>query len=192
VTAVKVAHSDQQTMTFSANRLTVFLERKTKMPVMKKPDGWYWGSKGPFPTKQKAIQVGQAAHASGFKGEAMTEDEYTVQAFVLCLLHSVTNAHILHLQSRSYSEHKALGNYYNDVADLIDSYVEAYQGKYGLIEGYGQAYAEPAPALEYMIGLSQYVRVSREQLPQDSELQNITDEIAQLIDSTIYKLRFLK
>lgn len=39
------------------------------MPVTKKPDGWYWGSKGPFDTKQKAIQVGQAAHASGFKEE---------------------------------------------------------------------------------------------------------------------------
>jgi hypothetical protein len=36
------------------------------MPVTKKPDGWYWGSKGPFDTKQKAIQVGQAAHAAGF------------------------------------------------------------------------------------------------------------------------------
>lgn len=37
------------------------------MPVVKKPDGWYWGQKGPFDTKQKAVQVGQAAHASGFK-----------------------------------------------------------------------------------------------------------------------------
>lgn len=37
------------------------------MPVIKKPDGWYWGSKGPFDTKQKAVQVGQAAHANGFK-----------------------------------------------------------------------------------------------------------------------------
>jgi hypothetical protein len=27
-------------------------------------------------------------------------------------------------------------------------------------------------------------------LPQDSEIQNITDEIAQLIDSTLYLLRF--
>jgi len=35
------------------------------MPIMKKPDGWYWGSKGPFDTKQKAVQVGQAAHAAG-------------------------------------------------------------------------------------------------------------------------------
>jgi hypothetical protein len=187
----RAAHNAQQTMRRMPTTLSVSLERN-KMPVVKKPDGWYWGSKGPFQTKQKAIQVGQAAHAAGFKGEAMTNDEYTVQAFVLCLLHSVTNAHILHLQSRSYSEHKALEKYYTQIGDLADDYVEAYQGKYGLIEGYGLQYSEPAPALEYLIGLSQYVRVAREQLPQDTELQNITDEIAQLIDSTIYKLRFLK
>ena len=38
------------------------------MPIMKKSDGWYWGSKGPFDTKQKAVQVGQAAHAAGAAG----------------------------------------------------------------------------------------------------------------------------
>ena len=37
------------------------------MPVTKRPDGWYWGSKGPFDTKQKAVDVGIAAHASGFQ-----------------------------------------------------------------------------------------------------------------------------
>jgi hypothetical protein len=39
------------------------------MPIAKKQDGWYWGSKGPFPTKAKALQVAQAAHASGYKEE---------------------------------------------------------------------------------------------------------------------------
>lgn len=164
------------------------------MPIVKKIDGWYWGSKGPFDTKQKAIQVGQAAHASGFKGETMTNTnaDYSVQEFVLCLLHSVTNAHILHLQSRSYSEHKALEAYYTEIGDLVDDYVEAYQGKYGLIEGYGEKYWEPQPALEYMILLNDYVAEARKHLQQDSELQNITDEIVQLIDSTTYKLRFLR
>ena len=37
------------------------------MPIVKKPDGWYWGSQGPFDTKQKAIDVGQAAYASGYQ-----------------------------------------------------------------------------------------------------------------------------
>jgi hypothetical protein len=42
-----------------------------------------------------------------------------------------------------------------------------------------------------MMSLSKYVEYERKKLPQDSELQNIIDEIAQLIDSTIYKLKFL-
>lgn len=39
------------------------------MPVVKKSDGWYWGSKGPFKTKGKAQQVEKAAYASGYKGK---------------------------------------------------------------------------------------------------------------------------
>lgn len=37
------------------------------MPIRHTPKGWYWGSKGPFPTRAKAVKVAQAAHASGFK-----------------------------------------------------------------------------------------------------------------------------
>ena len=44
------------------------------MPIMKKADGWYWGSKGPFDTKQKAVQVGQAAHAAGAEDGAAASD----------------------------------------------------------------------------------------------------------------------
>jgi hypothetical protein len=159
------------------------------MPIRNDKDGWYWGSKGPFPTKQKALQVAAAAHASGFKETKM---DYTPQHFVLTMLHSVTNAHILHLQSRSYSEHVALGAYYEEVGDLVDSFVEAYQGKYGIISNYEQDYFLPTPALEYLISLNDYVKDERQDLPQDSELQNLVDEIAGLIDSTIYKLRFLR
>jgi len=39
------------------------------MPTVKKKDGWYWGSKGPFKTKEKANQVAKAAYASGYKGK---------------------------------------------------------------------------------------------------------------------------
>lgn len=39
------------------------------MPVVKKNDGWYWGLKGPFATKAKALHVATAAHAHGFKEE---------------------------------------------------------------------------------------------------------------------------
>ena len=36
------------------------------MPITKKKDGYYWGSRGPFKTRKKAVQVAQAAYASGY------------------------------------------------------------------------------------------------------------------------------
>jgi len=40
------------------------------MPLIKRPSGWFWGSKGPFDSKAKALAVARAAYASGYKGEA--------------------------------------------------------------------------------------------------------------------------
>ena len=117
-----------------------------------------------------------------------------VMGFVMCLLHSVTGAHILHLVSLSYSQHKALEAYYTEIGDHVDDFVEAFQGKYGLLTNFTSGFEPPTNALEYMTYLKDEVFALRnaEQFPKDTELQNITDEIAQLIDSTIYKLRFLK
>lgn len=39
------------------------------MPLHKKQSGWYWGSKGPFDTKAKALSVARAAYANGYKDE---------------------------------------------------------------------------------------------------------------------------
>lgn len=39
------------------------------MPIRKVDNKWYWGSRGPFPTRTKAEQVAAAAYASGYKSE---------------------------------------------------------------------------------------------------------------------------
>jgi hypothetical protein len=127
-----------------------------------------------------------------FRAEAVTSDP--VMQFVMCLLHSVTNAHILHFQTPSFSEHMALGTFYGEIGDHVDDFVEAFQGKYGLLTKYQADYklpdSDPVVYLNYLKDEVATLRKS-EGFPQDSELQNITDEIAQLIDSTLYKLRFL-
>lgn len=116
----------------------------------------------------------------------------TVVAFASNMLHSITCTHIMHLQTESYAAHKALGNYYEGIEDLIDSWIEAYQGKYGIIQNYENTFATHDNPLEYMISLSEYVLRIRKTLPADTELQNIIDEMASLIDSTIYMLRRFK
>ena len=40
------------------------------MPLTKKQSGWFWGSKGPFDSKAKALAVARAAYAHGYKGES--------------------------------------------------------------------------------------------------------------------------
>jgi hypothetical protein len=45
------------------------------MPINKRNDGWYWGSKGPFESKDKAEEVQRAAYASGYKMSKEDSDE---------------------------------------------------------------------------------------------------------------------
>ena len=162
------------------------------MPISKKSDGWYWGSKGPFDTKQKAIQVGQAAHASGFKEANM---DGVIGTFVSTLLHSATLTHLMHFKSKSYSEHVALRKYYDAIPELVDGLVESIQGAYEtIIDPYPSMFGNGNndDPLAYMISLRNYVRDYRQQMPQDSEIQNEIDNVANLLNTTVYKLKFLK
>jgi hypothetical protein len=112
--------------------------------------------------------------------------------FLLTLMHSSTNTQILHRQSRSFAEHTALGEYYEAIIPLVDSLTEAIQGLEGEIIDYPVDYYGPASSgLEELVSLKEYVSEERKELPQETEIQNIVDEIAALIDKTIYKLKFL-
>jgi hypothetical protein len=147
-----------------------------------------WGNHGPFPTKRELLE---SIRYKRHEEEETDMDNNQSAAFVLGLFHAVTNTHILHLQTRSFSVHSALGSYYLALNGLVDTFAEAYQGKYGIIEGYEENYKLPSPsALEYLIEISDFIKESRVGLP-DSELQNLIDEIQSETDSTIYKLRFL-
>ena len=113
--------------------------------------------------------------------------------FVLTLMHAATNAHILHLQSRSFSEHSALGEFYQALPDLADKLAEAIQGAEQELLSYPADYFAPAATgLDELLELQAYVDQERQSISQRSEIQNIVDEISDLIDSTLYKLKFLK
>ena len=119
--------------------------------------------------------------------------ENEASTFVSVLLHSGTNAHLLHWMTNSYAEHRALRKYYEAIPDLVDQFAEAYMGLYGQFKSFPDDYYLPTDdPVEYFEGIKYFVQDSREVLPEDTELQNLIDEIAQLIDSTLFKLRFLK
>ena len=116
--------------------------------------------------------------------------------FISTLFASRTQAHVFHLQTPSFAAHKALNDYYDEIVGITDGIAESYQGKYGIITGYGnialQEYQSCEAIIMFFETLCMYVEKSRQMLPQDSYIQNQIDEIVALIKSTIYKLRFLK
>ena len=129
-----------------------------------------------------------------FSVKEQVEQNDPIMAFTMHLLHAASNAHILHWTTRSYAEHQALGTFYEELPDLLDAFVEAFQGKYGLLHDFVADYKVPgADATAYLEMLKVEVETLRRApgFPQDQELQNEVDNIANLINSTLYKLRFL-
>ncbi len=111
------------------------------------------------------------------------------------LLHSQTQVHTFHLQCKSYAEHKALQNYYEGIDGLVDTLVESYQGKYSILKGYKQYpiddYKDTTTTVNYFKELCDKVMELRD-CCKDSWIQNQIDNVCELINSTLYKLRYLK
>ena len=114
---------------------------------------------------------------------------------VSLLFHSRTQAHTLHLQTKSFAEHKALNDYYDEIVELIDGLIESYQGKYSIIKGYKkydiEDYKDTTTTVNYFKDLYSKVEDLRD-CCKDSYIQNEIDSVCKLINSTLYKLRFLK
>ena len=103
-------------------------------------------------------------------------------------------AHSVHLHTRSYSKHKALGHFYEDVVELADKFAEAYQGRHGLIGPIAiPASKKTANIIEFLQDQLADIEKGRYDVCEktDTPIQNIIDEIVGLYLSTIYKLRFL-
>ncbi len=113
-----------------------------------------------------------------------------VAEFVATLFHAGTITHFQHLQTRDYAAHKALGKFYPKIVDLADSLAESYQGRYNtrMKKFPDELHQHKETPIEYLTNLKEFVQEARLEIPQDSELQNIVDEIASLINSTLYLL----
>ena len=100
--------------------------------------------------------------------------------------------HIAHLQSGSYAEHMALNEVYTGIVDLRDRFLESYQGYYGIVKGYKSfSISEGEDMILYLQGCVKKFDEYRKTL-ELGYLQQICDDILELLNSAIYKLRFLR
>ena len=108
------------------------------------------------------------------------------------LMQARTAAHMNHLKTTSFAEHKALDGFYSGLVDLIDSFAETYQGIFGLIKEYPTCPIPTGDAIVWIGDLRAWLKSDRaDSCKGERELENIHDEIMAHFSSTLYKMRFL-
>ena len=109
--------------------------------------------------------------------------------YVGALMNSREQAHVFHLRTESYAQHKALQKYYEKIVPLLDDWAEAYMGKYGRLPSASlntRFIQDPSKTSAYFKTL--LARLKAMKLPKDTYLLNIHDEITALIRQTLYML----
>ena len=122
------------------------------------------------------------------------------EKLISTLMASRDQAHIFHWQTTgpgSFAAHLALNGYYDAVPGLVDTLVEAHQGKHGILKGYEPAerfdeYSKDG-AIKYFKALATYIDSVYNKIPnEDTNIINQLDGFKDLIYTTIYKLENLQ
>lgn len=143
-------------------------------------------------TSNPAITMIQDDTDDYYGSSNMVSQSAEVHDFFATLLKASVMAHMLHLKTRSIAEHLALEEFYKELPDLVDTLIEGYQFKYGIVNDYPHVLTIPQNdnGVKLMEGLTLFIAEHREKVGPDTELQNQIDEIQMLINTTGNKLRF--
>ena len=128
------------------------------------------------------------------------EESSDVVKFFSKLFESREMAHIYHLQVRgeesSYAKHEALGEYYEEVIEMIDDLIEVYQGQYGIVTGYDiidTTNTNTKDPIDYFEELGEFIKHSKKCiLEEDTHIHGLIDDISCLMYKTLFKLKFNK
>ena len=105
-------------------------------------------------------------------------------------------AHFEHWRAKgdgSFAKHMALGSFYDDVIDALDSLVEAYQGVFDLVGTIPTPSDAPSDALKCLEADADWIEEHHEDICRGNRaLANLLDSVTGVYLSAIYKLRNLK
>jgi hypothetical protein len=102
-------------------------------------------------------------------------------------------AHFEHWRTESYSEHKALGKFYDNIIDAIDKLVEAYQGAFSLIGNIPAPKVTEPDVLKLLEADAAWIEEHHEDICKGNRaVANLVDGVTEVYLTTIYKLRNLK
>lgn len=98
-----------------------------------------------------------------------------------------------HLRSAKYSKHMALDEFYKEMPDKVDDLIEAWMGAHGKKVGNftNILTSSNLNTLKYLTELKRVCKEGRTLMGGNDELNSLLDDIINLINSTLYKVKEL-
>lgn len=117
----------------------------------------------------------------------------TIEELFGTLQQAVVGSWRKHLRTAKYGKHVALNDFYEELPDLVDALIEGYMGATGKkIKGYDNIIqSKNMNTLTYLQELKKICKQGYELLDDNEELEGLLDDIVNLINSTLYKVKEL-
>ena len=117
----------------------------------------------------------------------------TIEQLFGTLQQSVVSTWRKHLRTAKYAKHMALNEFYEDMPEKVDALIEAWMGVNGKkIKGYENILQSAnMNTLTYLKELKKIAKQGYELMGGEKELEALLDDIVELIDSTLYKVKEL-
>lgn len=117
----------------------------------------------------------------------------TIEQLFGTLQQSVVATWRKHLRTAKYAKHIALNEFYEEMPELVDALIEAWMGANGKkIKGYENILqSSNMNTLTYLKELKKIVKQGYELVDDNEELESHLDDIMELINSTLYKVKEL-
>lgn len=117
----------------------------------------------------------------------------TIEELFGTLQQSVVAGWRKHLRTAKYSKHMALNDFYEEMPDKVDALIEAWMGVNGKkIKSYDNILqSKNMNTLSYLKELRSVVKQGYALMNNEAELEAKLDDIVELIDSTLYKVKEL-
>ena len=117
----------------------------------------------------------------------------TIEQLFGTLQQSVVSAWRKHLRTAKYAKHIALNEFYEDMPEKVDALIEAWMGANGRkIKGFENILQSAnMNTLTYLKELKKITRQGYELMGENDELTSLLDDIMELINSTLYKVKEL-
>ena len=135
---------------------------------------------------------------SGYPKEVETKEikdikQMTIEELFGTLQMSVVSGWRKHLRSAKYGKHQAMGEFYEEMPDKVDALIEAWMGAHGKKVGNFVNVISSANlnTLSYLKELKQVCKSGYSLMNDNEELKSLLDDIVNLINSTLYKVKEL-